>query len=97
MANRSTVDFSEKIGPIFRQYADTYGVQNICSLGVLLVDTLTAKERELFIGMIAGDTPLETIKENLSRMYMNRALSLAKTVKGSPRRIYRKPKHRKKE
>lgn len=61
MTNRTTVDFSEKIAPIFKKYANTYGVKNTCSLGAVLIDKLIPGDRETLMGLIASDESLESV------------------------------------
>jgi len=88
MGYRTSIDFSDKIAPIFKKYANTYGVRNSCSLGAILIDQLAPQEREKLIGLVADDTPVEDIEEVLRRMDTKKALSLAEAIKKSPRRVY---------
>ncbi len=97
MVHKSMVDFHEKVGPIFRRYADTYGVRNTCSLGVLLVDRLTPRTREALMGMIAGDTAIEEIVRCIQDRDQRRAAVVDDVKKAAPRRLYGKPKTIKKE
>ena len=61
MGKRRTVDFSDKIEPLYKKYISTYGVQNTCSLGIILIHRLTPHDREHLMGMVAADTSLEKI------------------------------------
>ncbi len=89
MIRRTTVDFTEQIEPIFRKYANTYGVKNTCSLGAILVHRLDSVRREKLMSMVAEDAPLNEIETQFARMeesYLQTAIKLAKTRK---KRIYK--------
>jgi hypothetical protein len=85
MTDRSSVDFNEQVGPLFRKYAGTYGVKNICSLGIILVDRLDSDKRESLMTMIGEDAPLETIQKKLSEFAQERAHCIVSLSKKSRR------------
>lgn len=46
MVQRTTVDFTEQVTPIYKKYAKTYGVKTTCSLGAILIHRLKPEQRE---------------------------------------------------
>lgn len=61
MTIRSSVNFSQKVGPLVKKYGNTYGVKNTCSLGVILIDRLRPDLREELMNLIGGDADLTHI------------------------------------
>jgi hypothetical protein len=87
MSYRSNVDFNEQVGPLFRKYAATYGVKNICSLGIILVDRMQPDKRELLMTMIGEGAPIETIRKKLDEFAQERARAIVSLASKSKRRI----------
>jgi len=88
MGTRTSVDFNEKIAPIFKKYANTYGVKNTCSLGAVLIHQLSPREREHLMGMIADETPIEELETLLAKVQIRKAQGLNKALKKGKKRIY---------
>jgi hypothetical protein len=88
MANRTTVDFSENIAPIFKKYANTYGVKNTCSLGAILIDQLTSDDRETLMGLIASDESLMSVYVCLKDVESRHFQALYSLSKRRNKRIY---------
>jgi len=88
MGTRTTVDFSEKIGPLFKKYANTYSVKNTCSLGVVLIDRLTPEDRERLMGLVAMDMPLDEIELVLRQIDGGHFEVWTSLQKKGKRRIY---------
>ncbi len=90
MVKRSTVDFTEQIAPIFRKYANTYGVKNTCSLGAILINELSPNQREKLMSMVAEDVPLDEIETHLAREHASLVQTSIKMAKTQKKRIYKK-------
>ena len=77
MSQRTTIDLSNSnIGPLFRRFTNAYGVKNTCSLGVLLIERLTAGQREELIGLVASNAPIETIQKLIWQIERSRVDTL---------------------
>jgi len=72
MKKRTSVEFSETVEPLFKKYSNIYGVKNICSLGVILIDQLDTPLREDFIGMVAADMDYPSISLHVMKMEARR-------------------------
>ncbi len=65
MTIRSSVNFSDKVGPLIKKYGRAYGIKNTCSLGVILIDRLSPELREQLMSSVAEDVDLEEIQSRL--------------------------------
>lgn len=87
MSYRSNVDFGEKVGPLFRKYAATYGVKNICSLGIMLVDRMQPDKREMLMTLIGEGASIEIIQKKLDEFAEERTRVIVSLASKKSRRI----------
>lgn len=81
MTNRTTVNFSDDVAPIFKKYANTYGVKNTCSLGAILINQLAPHEREKLMGMVAEGKPTIEVDSYLVDLTFKDAEAIAEIQK----------------
>jgi len=62
MTVRSSVNFSDKVGPLIKKYGRTYGIKNTCSLGVILIDHLSPELREQLMDFVGSEAHLDTVR-----------------------------------